>query len=162
MNITGLKGKIISELADKLETGKVYEVEVKDPDRSLTANAYYWQLLRQYAAYEKHSEPYMHNEILARFGKDMEYGGQILFVVIPDDDKWMENPKIHLRPTSEVREGRDGRLWRTFIQRAGSHTYSKKEFSRLIDGLIEDIKASEAPIQTLTPYELEKLRGYEA
>lgn len=162
MIITGLKGKIISELSEKLESGNVYRVEVSDPDRTLDANAYYWALLRQYAAYEGHSDAYMHNELLARFGKDFTINGQILYVTIPDTDEWMENPKVHLRPTSDVREGRDGKLWRTFIMRAGSHTYSKKEFSRLIDGLIEDIKASEAPIETLTRYELEKLKGYKA
>ena len=162
MKLSGTKEKLISDLVYSLESGKNYDIEVKEPSRTLTANAYYWQLLHQYAVYEKRSDAYIHNGIIARFGEDMTYDGQVLYVVIPDDERWRENMEIHLRPTSEVRIGTDGKTYRTFIQRAGSRTYSKRQFSRLIDGLIEDIKGSEAPIQTMTPSELERLKGYEA
>ena len=36
------------------------------------------------------------------------------------------------------------------------------EFSRLVDGLIQEIKGSGAEIETMTPQELERLKGYEA
>lgn len=160
MKLTGTKEKLISDIALKLESGTVYDIEVKEATRTLNANRYYWELLHQYAIYGKVSDAYIHNGILARFGEDFTINGQVLYVVKLDDGKWRESMEVHLRPTSETKTGKDGKTYRTFIMRAGSHTYTKKQFSRLIDGLIEDIKGSEADIQTMTPRELETLRGY--
>ena len=160
MRLSGTKEKLIADLVYQLESGKTYEIEVKEPSRTLTANSYYWALVHQYAVYEKHSDAYIHNGILARFGEDFEIDGQVLYVVKPDDEKWRELMDYHLRPTSQTKTGLDGKTYRTFILRAGSHTYTKKQFSRLIDGLIEDIKGSDAPIQTMTPSQLERLSGY--
>ncbi len=44
----------------------------------------------------------------------------------------------------------------------GSRYYDTKQFSRLIDGLIQTIIGSDAPIETMTPAELASLKGYAA
>jgi hypothetical protein len=56
-------------------------------------------------------------------------------VVLPDgDESIMESETFHVKPTSQVKEGRDGTMFRTYIVMRGSSTYNSQEMSRLIDG----------------------------
>lgn len=163
MIATGNRNKLTAVLA-KLPEDKIFDMTIEEHEgiRGLNANAYYWQLLRQYAAYNKRSDAYEHNDILAHYGVPLMVGNQFVFVIMRDTDDWMEWTKRHVRPTSETHEGDDGEVYRTFLVIKGSHEYTVKQFSRIIDGLIAEIQGSEAPIETMTPYELEQLRGYEA
>lgn len=57
----------------------------------------------------------------------------------------------HLQPTSQVREGLDGVMYRTYKLLRGSHTYNSEEMARLITGLISECKdagISDAEIAT--------------
>ena len=72
----------------------------------------------------------------------------------------MEADAYHIKPTSEVKLGRDGKMYRTYYLLRGSSTYDTEEMSRLIDGLVDECK--DAGIETLPPDELERMmKAYE-
>ena len=127
--------------------------------RSLDANAYYWQLLTKLAAVLKISNSYCHNTMLRRYGVLEEIDGKPVFLVIPDTDeaekKADEAEAYHIKPTSNVREGNDRQMYRTYMLLKGSHEYDTAEMSRLISGLVDECK--QCGIETLTPAELARL-----
>lgn len=156
---------IIAALAagiSQTDITKVFVCEIKEfrKSRSLTANAYYRQLLGKFADWARVSKNRLHNEMLAMYGQELMFDGMCAYAVIPDNDRYLELSDLHLKPTSEVKEGRDGKMYRTFKVLRGSHEYDSLEMSILIDGLIQEIHGSGAPIQTMTPDELARLKGY--
>ena len=156
-------GEIIAALAvGEFDPAKEYDAEIKlhREARSITANSYYWVLIGKFADWARVSKNRLHNEMLARYGQALMIDDLCAYTVIVDNDKYMELSDLHLKPTSEVKRGRDGKDWRTFIILRGSHTYDSREMSILIDGLINEITGSGAPIQTMTPAELATLKGY--
>lgn len=165
MKIRGTKDSIISQIAmAELEDG-IYECEIKKPrqKRSLNANAYYWVLLHQYAEWAGKSDINIHNDILSRFGQVQTEDGKPVTLELLDTVDWKELTYIHLRPTTSLYMSEyDLRTYRTFIVMRGSHEYDTREFSRLVDGLIQDVIGSDAPIETMTPAELALLKGYVA
>lgn len=121
--------------------------EVKDTDidiiihkhreaRSLDQNALYWVYVTEIAHAIGRSIAYTHNHFLAHYGYPFFVGGKVAMVVLPDDspDEIMESETFHVKPTSQVKEGRDGTMYRTYIVMRGSSTYNTQEMSRLIDG----------------------------
>lgn len=129
--------------------------------RSKKANDYYWQLLAKYANWSGTSKIRLHNDMLAHYGQELIVDDRCAYTVIADTDKYKDLADLHLKPTSEVRTGRDGQDYRTFKVLRGSHTYNGKEMAILINGLISEIQGAEAPIETMTPAELTRLKGYE-
>lgn len=148
----------------ELDSKKQYKAEITEPKkkRSLDANGYYWTLLNKFARWARVSETWLHNDILARFGQPELIEGRRMYLVMADSPAYKELSYIHLKPTSETKEGSDGKIYRTFVVMRGSHDYDTAEFSRLVDGLIQDIICSGAPIETMTPAELATLKGYAA
>lgn len=165
-----IKGSIKQILAELLmlpsiDEGKVYICQLKlfRERRSLTANAYYWNLLQEYAAWAGKSDVYVHNDVLEHYGQDMIIDTETnerATTLIREDLDYHELTEIHLRGTSKFFKGANGAMYRVCVVRRGSHSYDTAEFSRIIDGLIEMIQGSGAPIQTLSPVELQKLKGY--
>ena len=160
----------IAEIVEKIifikreaDPKKIYEVTViaHGEKRGLTANSYYWQMVRKYAEWSGHSEQYVHNDVLWHYGVTETVHGATVYVILPDTDEYMEWDDYHYFPTKQTREGSDGIVYRTYLVKRDSHKYNTKEFSRLIDGLIQMIKGDNAPIETMSIYELEKLKGYE-
>ena len=146
--------------------GKDFSVTIKEwrERRSLDANAYYWTLLSQLAEVLKMSRPSLHNLLLRSFGEDEDIDGQTVFLILPDsqeaEKKAQESETYHLRPTSQTKEGKDGKTYRTWVLLKGSHDMDTKAFSRLLDGLIEECKAQ--GIDTMTPDQIERMmRAYE-
>lgn len=138
-------------------------VEWRDK-RSLDANSYYWVLLSKLAGALKVSNSYMHNFMLRAYGQPDLYDDKKAYIVLPDTDetekKSMESDTYHIKPTSEVKMGRDGKMYRTYYLLRGSSSYDTAEMSRLIDGLVDECK--DAGIETLPPDELERMmRIYE-
>lgn len=131
-------------ICDKAEPGKTYICKVKRyrPKRSLDANALYWSLLHKLAAALKTSAPELHNIMLRRYGQLERYGDRLVYVVLPDTDEAAKQADTaetyHVKPTSEVRQGKDGKIYRTYMLLRGSSTYDTAEMSRLIDGLISE------------------------
>lgn len=127
--------------------------------RSRDANAYYWKLVSEAADMLHVSKPYMHNQLLRRYGQIAIIDGQAVYAVIPDTDEAQravdEAQTYHLKPTSQVKPGKGGIMYRTYMMLKGSSEYDTKEMSHLIDGLVSECK--EMGIETIPPEELESM-----
>lgn len=117
--------------------------------RSLDANAYYWVLIGKLAKVLQISNPELHNMMLSRYGQPEIFEGKSVYMTIPDTDdarhKVDNAMDYHLSPTSQVREGNDGVMYRTYKLLRGSHTYNTEEMARLIDGMITMCKEAGIP-----------------
>ena len=148
------------EIQDLMD--KVVDISIKEKKhkRSLDANGYYWVLQGKMAEFLHVSKPFMHNLLLRRYGQLEIIEGKAVYIVLPDTEeaqaKIDQEEYIHLRPTSEVKEGRDGIMYRTYMLLRGSHTYNTAEMSKLIDGLVSECEAMGIP--TETPEEIEKMK----
>ena len=131
---------------------KRYEVKAYSEKCSLKANAYFHKLCSLIAEKLGVSLSHVKNEIMSEYG---QIDDDLPMVVFPDEVDWRENQYLHLRPTPSTKVMQDGKLWRVYLVIRGSHTYNKKEMSRLIDGVVQEAK--QLDIETLTPAELEKM-----
>ena len=155
----------VSAAIDKIKD-KLLRITVKlwRDKRSLDANSYYWVLLSRLAEAVGISKPRAHNLMLRKYGQNLVIDSQIAFLVIPDTEEAEETAlgaeSFHIRPTSQVKQGKDGKMYRTYTVLAGSSTYDTKEMSELINGLVSECK--EQGIETLTPDELARMmKDYE-
>lgn len=127
--------------------------------RSLDANAYYWQLLSKVAEKSKLNNQEAHNLMLRKYGQIFTIDGKAVYLVLPDTEeaeKTADNAETyHIRATSQVKEGKDGKMYRTYIMLRGSSDYDTKEMSVLIEGLVADAK--ELGIETMTEEEIERM-----
>ena len=128
--------------------------------RSLDSNAYYWVLLSKLAESIKITKPRAHNIMLREYGQIDLSDGSPTYAVIPDteeaENRELEREMFHIKPTSEVREGKNGINYRTYILLKGSSCYDSAEMSHLLDGLISECKT--LGIETATPEELERMK----
>lgn len=127
--------------------------------RSLDANAYYWVLLTQLAQKSSVTNNYLHNIMLRQYGQIEIIGDKAVYVIIPDSEEAMkridEEETYHLKPTSQVKTGKDGIEYRTYMLLRGSSSYGTDEMSRLIEGLVQECKEQE--IETLSKQEIERM-----
>lgn len=131
--------------------------------RSLDANAYYWVLLTKFAKVINLSNPEAHNMMLCGYGQPEIFEGKAVYMTIPDTEEAEKKVKnatdYHLQPTSQVREGNDGVMYRTYKLLRGSHTFNSEEMARLIDGLITCCKEAKIPdAEIATPDEKRLLK----
>ena len=146
---------------DKLRQNEklVFSVKPYKKKRSLDANAYYWKLLTKLAEKVEISKPHMHNLMLRRYGQTESVDGKLVHLVLPESEQGErlaeESEHFHIRPTSQVKEGMDGRMYRTYVMLRGSSTYDTAEMSHLIDGLVSECQ--DQGIETLPPEELERM-----
>lgn len=139
------------------------EIKPYRAHRSLNANAYYWTLISKLAAAIGLSNPECHNMLLRGYGQPEIFEGKCVYMTIPDTEdaeKKVNNATdYHLQPTSQVREGNDGIMYRTYKLLRGSHTYDTAEMARLIDGLISECKSVGIPDREIaTPDEQKFLK----
>lgn len=117
--------------------------------RSLDANAYHWVLVGKLAKVLRMSNAEVHNMALRGYGQPEIYEGKGVYMTIPDTDdarhKVDNAMDYHLSPTSQVREGNDGVMYRTYKLLRGSHTYNTEEMARLIDGMVTMCKEAGIP-----------------
>lgn len=179
-----VRGKLHSITRDQM-TGKQYiafelsstpkgvdSIQEKDLDieavehrekRSLQANACYWSIVGEIAAFLNASRPFVHNMLLRDYGTLEQVAGENVFIWVvddPDSDDWtLESPLYHLYPTSYSKL-RDGKLWREYMLIKGSSQYDTLEMSRLINGAVTE--AETMGIDTISDDELERMmRAYE-
>ena len=134
------------EIAGKIDPEKIYTVEIKEyrKKRSLDQNAMYWAVLTQAAKKLRVSNNYMHNTMLCKYGEIETFDGKAAMIVLPDteeaSEKAFEAQDYHLKPTSEIRTGKDGKPYRTWLLLKGSSSMDTAEFTRLMDGLLSEAK----------------------
>ena len=129
--------------------------------RSLDANAYYWVLVSKLGKVLDMANPEVHNIALIRYGQPWIIDGKSVFTTIPDteeaENKVKNSTEYHLQPTSQVREGVDGVMYRTYRFLRGSRTYNTEEMSRLISGLITMCKEAQIPDREIATPEEKRL-----
>ena len=110
--------------------------------RSQNANAYYWCLIGKLAKALRISTNYCHNVMLRRYGVLEMVDDTHVYLLFPDTDeaqkKVDEAETYHVKPTSNVRTGNDGKMYRTYMLLKGSHDYNTAEMATLIAGLREE------------------------
>ena len=129
--------------------------------RSLDANAYYWVLVSKLGKVLDMANPEVHNIALIRYGQPWIIDGKSVFTTIPDTED-AENQvryavNYHLQPTSQVREGNDNVMYRTYRLLRGSHTYNTEEMARLIGGMITMCKEAGIPDREIATPEEKRL-----
>ena len=140
-----------SEAYEELKDCNKLSLEIKRyrRKRSLDANAYYWVLIGKLAKVINSSNPEIHNMMLRGYGQPEIIEGKAIYITIPDTDDARDqvdkSMDYHLSPTSQVREGNDGVMYRTYKLLRGSHTYNTEEMARLIDGLIQCCRDAKIP-----------------
>lgn len=126
-------------------------VEIKPyrKKRSLDANAYYWALITKLATVVGLSNPECHNMMLRGYGQPEVIDGVNVYFPIPDTEEAERRVNnytdYHFQPTSQVKQGNNGIMYRTYKLLRGSHTYDTAEMARLIDGLISECKHAGIP-----------------
>jgi hypothetical protein len=156
--------KVMRRMAEIKDKPLWIEVTENEKKRSLSANALYWSLVGKLAAYLHISNSRMHNILLRRYGTAEEIDGEELVCFIPDTDeaeeRALEADSYHVRPTSATKTFKDGSTRRMYKILKGSHEYTTKEMSTLINGLIDE--CNHAGIPTATPDEVaEIMKRYE-
>lgn len=127
------------------------DIEIKKyrKKRSLDANSFYWLLISKLAKILDTSLPELHNLMLSKYGYIEILEDKPVFTLLVDTEETEKKVKAseyyHLKPTSQVTEMADGKLWRTYMLMRGSSTYNTEEMSRLISGLITDCKEAGIP-----------------
>ena len=151
----------LAKIAD--DDNKIYDVVEHKEKRSLNSNAYYWKLLSQVADKLRISKSHLHNDMLRHFGQTMFVDDKPVCVMIPDTDEAentaLESDTVHLKPTSAVITGENGKVYRQYKMLRGSHEYTAAEMSVLVQGIVQEAK--QLNIETLTPKELEEMRRLE-
>lgn len=141
------------EMFDKLK-GCSLEIKIKKAGkkRGRDANAYYWSLLGKLAEKLGISNPKCHNIMLRRYGTLEEIDENAVYLVVPDTDeaerKADESETYHIKPTSQVKEGNDGKMYRTYMLLKGSSQFDTTEMSRLISGLRDECRQVGIPYET--------------
>lgn len=142
-------------------SGKDLSVELKQyrEKRSLDANAYYWLLVGKLAQVLNQTNQFIHNDMLRKYGEIEIIDGKPIYIVLPDtetaEEKANEADTYHIKPTSQVKIGNDGRMYRTYMMLRGSSDYDTKEMSRLINGLAEECQ--NLGIETMTSEQMERM-----
>ena len=142
--ILSLRTPEARRIAESVKQGKPYTVEIKEyrKKRTLDQNSLYWSVLTQFARAMRMSNAEAHNRMLRDYGQIARYGDKVAFVILPDteevEQQTLEAETEHLRPTSQIKEGNDGMMYRTYVLLRGSSTYDTAEMTRLIDGLIDE------------------------
>ncbi len=138
---------------------KPYEAEIRPyrAKRSLDANSYYWVLLDALNQFINTSRRELHEQMLSRYGvlDRWDDGSLKAFPLLEDLDAHEFVKYAEVYRVAEI-NGKTVRWWRVLKP---SSEYNTKEFSRLLDGLISECK--ECGVETATPEELARLKGYE-
>lgn len=151
----------LAKIAD--EDTKVYDLVEHKEKRSLNQNSYYWVLLGKVADKLRISKNHLHNDMLRHYGQRMMIDDKCVYVPIPDTEEAEktadESSTVHLKATSSVEVGKNGITYRYYVMLRGSHEYSTREMTVLLDGLIQEAKNLD--IETLTPSQLADMRRLE-
>lgn len=130
-------------------------IEVKEykEKRTLTQNSYFHVLVGKIAQKVQSTNTEIKNHLVADYGA---YDGDIEHLILKDSVEWEKIEGIHLKPSSFVKVLDNDQLYRVFYVMKPTHVLNTAEFSRLVDGAVEE--ANQLGIETLLPAELERLR----
>ena len=140
--------KIIQWLYNQ-DKEKIFEIKERKSKRTLTQNAYYWELVNELANCLRKSKEEMHFELLKDYS-------QVALITIKSN----VDIKGYIKYYELEREANiSGVKFNVYKVYKGSSEMNKKEFSVLLEGIIQEAKQQGIP--TLTKNEIEKLRYIE-
>ena len=140
--------KIIQWLYNQ-DKEKIFEIKERKSKRTLTQNAYYWVLVNELANCLRKSKEEMHFELLKDYS-------QVALITIKSN----VDIKGYIKYYELEREANiSGVKFNVYKVYKGSSEMNKKEFSVLLEGIIQEAKQQGIP--TLTKNEIEKLRYIE-
>lgn len=141
-----------------LPVGTDVDVDIKEykEKRSLNANSYFHVLVDKLRQKIRISFAACKNHLITSYGQ-IEYIGDTPATIKTniEPEQMRELETLHCMQISV--EDEDGVYWYRVYR--GTHTYDSREMAMLIDGTIEECKAQN--IETMTPNELLRLKGYE-
>lgn len=161
---SGTAKELVFRMAKIADTDdKVYDIIPHEEKRNLNQNALYWKVCGMVADKHRISKARLHNDMLAHFGQKMFIDGKCVFVTLPDTEESEETAKesttVHLMPSSKTVEGNNGVRYRYWAMLRGSHDYTVREFSVLLDGLLQE--ARQLGMQIISDDELAHMRMLE-
>jgi len=160
--VTGNAAQVVAFLMEA-DRNALWDIKEHKERRTMSQNAYYWQLCTKVAEKLRITTACLHNRMLRLHPRPYLLNDRTVLIPIPDTDEAeeaaLESTTFHVRPGSQVITGKDGQRMRTYVLLRGSSDYDTKEMSVLVDDLIEEAKTQ--GIETLTPAELERIREYE-
>ena len=136
----------VSNLSDKTYVCTIRQYRKR---RSLDANAYAWSLINELANVMRTSKDECYQLMLKRYGQS-----SVVSVVEEATELFKKSVKYCEEIGNATLNGKEFKHIRVF---AGSSTYDTREMSILIDGIVSECK--EVGIETMTPAELERLKG---
>ena len=148
---------VLSDKIIQLNKDKIYVAEIKEKrqKRTLDQNAYYWQLVGQFAEWGKTSKLKLHREIIANYSVAVKD----TFTLKPIEYDYLEEKrKIYYRALGKFYTDKNGKDYQWHCEVKGTSEMNTEEFANIIEGLINEIKGSNAPIETMTPRDLEILK----
>lgn len=143
-----------AQFVDSMKDGAEYTVTIKRQKRSLTANAYAWQLIGQLAKALGTPTNEVYRNLILEIGDNFE------IIVLREDavqsftDHWQE------KGLGWIVKPIGAHVLRGYVEVAayyGSSTYDSKQMSELIDLIVLECK--EQGIETLTERELSLLKN---
>ena len=160
--VTGKPEVLVAALM-RADRDQLFDLSPHKDKRSLSQNNLYWRICGMTAQALHISTARLHNTLLRDVGLVERMGDDLIPVYLPDTDEAenqaLEATTYHIRPTSQVKTGKDGKPWRCYVMLRGSHTFNVEEMSRLLDLMIAEAK--EQGIDTITPDELAHIREME-
>lgn len=143
-----------------------WDLQEHKEKRSRNQNSYYWELAGKVSVKTTKfgaNINEIHNRNLRELGLREYVNEQPICVYIPDTEEAektaLNAESYHLKPTSQTREGKDGKMFRCYVMLRGSHTFNTTEMSALVNLMVQEAEA--VGVETLTPIELEKIRQLE-
>jgi len=141
----------IDDLKEIVAKGKELVCEVKTfrKKRSLDANSYLWVLLNKQAAVLNTNKDELYIQALSNYGV-------FTHIVVKANvvDRVISEWKTVRELGNVTINGQDGIQLQCFF---GSHDYNSKEFSTLLDGVVNDCK--DLGIETISSNELERMKS---
>ena len=128
---------------------KLFEIKEHRAKRTLTQNAYYWVLVNELANCLRKSKEEVHFDLLRDYS-------QVALVILKSNVDIKGYIRYYEFERETIISGVKFNIYKVY---KGSSEMNKKEFSILLEGLIQE--AQQQGIPTLTPNEIAKLRYIE-
>lgn len=116
-----------------------FEVKPYREKRTVSANALYWKCITEMAKTLMISNACMHNQILRKYGAHQTIEGEEIWVALPDTKETEraveEDEYNHFQPTNQRIKSK-----RWYILLKPSHEFNTSEFSRLIEGVADEMR----------------------
>ena len=153
VSLRGAKLDKVAKCQELIEKGKTLDVEIKQHHnrRSLDANSYAWVIISKIADVLHTSKDEVYTEMLVRYGQREQQLVSVVEEGVPAIRRATNN-HCTIVGESEL----NGKEFVHLAILRGSSTYSTKEMSILIDGIVSDAK--DLDIETMSEEELKSLK----